>query len=498
MKLPFTIVHSDQETIQSAHRPVWLEHRKGRGRLRQDGTPKQATHDSVVEPSRSIPVVAETDVLVVGGGPAGVGAAVAARREGARTLLAERYPYLGGMAAGGMVLVIDDMMDGPRQTVLGIAQEYAERLERIGAAVYPPLEDRYRVDRALWNKWARWGAIDLYARGRLKPITYAVAFDPDGWKRVSNELVREAGVELRLHSWFSRPILEGDRIAGAVFETPEGRQAVRAKVVIDATGDAAVAAQADVPIEHGRYFMTLVHRYGGVDTDRAIQFENEHPRRAATLNAEARRLLGGSWDMWWLLTPLPGVVWCNCPHMRGYDSTSVEDLTRAEFEARAKIEATFAFAKENIPGFEGAYLLDTAPQMGVRQGRLLQGEYVVTAEDIKRSRWFPDSVARGRGYFTPYRSLVPRRLEQLLVAGRCYSATPIAQRSSREIGPCVVMGQAAGVAAAIALETGVTVRAVDVPSVQRRLRAQGADPGDERPAVRAELVAAGVGPGVER
>ncbi len=449
-----------------------------------------AERGSYLEPSRRVPIVAETDVLVVGGGPAGVGAAVAARREGARTLLAERYPYLGGMASGGMVLVIDDMMDGSHQTVLGLGQEYVERLERIGAAVYPPVEDRYRVDRVLWDRWARWGAIDLYAHGRIKPITYAVAFDPDGWKRVSDDMVREAGIELRLHSWFSQPILDGDRVAGAVFETPAGRQAVRASVVIDASGDAAVAAHAGAPIDEGRYFVTLVHRYGGVDTERALRFEIEHREEADRLNAEAKKILGGSWDMWWLLTPLPGVVWCNCPHMRGYDTTSVEDLTKADFEAREKIAATFAFAKESIPGFERSYLLDTAPQMGVRQGRLLKGEYVVTQEDIRQGTWFPDSVARGRDYYTPYRAMVPQRIEQLLVTGRCYSATPIAQRSSREIGPCIVMGQAAGVAAAAALRSGASVRAVDVPTVQRRLRAQGADPGDEHALARVPVAAA--------
>ena len=440
---------------------------------------------SFLEPSRRVPVVAETDVLVVG-----VPESLLPGLRSAKTLLAERYPYLGGMASGGMVLVIDDMMDGPRQTVLGLGQEYVERLERIGAAVYPPVEDRYRVDQVLWDRWARWGAIDLYAHGHMKPITYAVAFDPDGWKRVSNDMVRDAGVELRLHSWFSQPILDGDRIAGAVFETPAGRQAIRASVVIDASGDAAVAAQAGAPIEEGRYFVTLVHRYGGVDTERAMRFEIEHREEAERLNAEAKKILGGSWDMWWLLTPLPGVVWCNCPHMLGYDTTSVEDLTKAEFEGRNKIAATFAFAKQNIPGFENSYLLDAAPQMGVRQGRLLKGEYVVTQDDIRRATWFSDSVARGRDYFTPYRAMVPLRIEQLLVTGRCYSATPVAQRSSREIGPCIVMGQAAGVAAATALGSGALVRAVDVPTVQRRLRAQGADPGDEPSVARVPVAAA--------
>ncbi len=448
---------------------------------------------SVREPSREVPVVADTDVLVVGGGPAGVAAAVEARRQGARAILAERYPYLGGMASGGMVLVIDDMMDGPRQTVLGIAQEYVERLERIGAAVYPPVEDRYRVDRQLWNRWARWGCYDIYHRGRLKPITYSVAFDPDGWKAVSNDLVAEAGVTLRLHSWFSEPLLEGDTLVGGVFETPEGRQAIRARAIVDATGDAAVAWRAGAEIEHGNYFMTLVHRYGGVDTERAMQFEFDHPKEAAELNREAKRLLGGSWEFWWLLTPLPGVVWCNCPHLRGLDTTSVEDLTKAEFEARARIRATFEFARRNIPGFEKSYLLDHAPQMGVRQGRLLKGEYIVTQEDIRDRRWFPDSVARGRDYFTPYRSLLPRRLEGLIVAGRCYSATAVAQRTSREIGPCIVMGQAAGSAAALALESGRRLRDVDVPVLQQRLRRAGADPGDEQPRAAEGAATAGAG-----
>lgn len=445
---------------------------------------------SVREPAREVPVVAETDLLVVGGGPAGVAAAVEARRQGASAVLAERYPYLGGMASGGMVLVIDDMMDGPQQTVLGIAQEYVERLEGMGAAVYPPVEDRYRVDRQLWNRWARWGCYDIYHHGRLKPITYSVAFDPDGWKAVSDDLVAEAGVRLRLHSWFSEPLMEGETLVGAVFETPEGRQAIRAKAVVDATGDAAVAWRAGAEIEHGSYFMTLVHRYGGVDTERALRFELDHPTEAAELNREAKRLVGGAWEFWWLLTPLPGVVWCNCPHLRGLDTTSVEDLTRAEFEARARIRATFEFARRNIPGFEKSYLLDHAPQMGVRQGRLLKGEYIVTQEDIRDRRWFPDSVARGRDYFTPYRSLLPRRLDGLIVAGRCYSATSVAQRTSREIGPCIVMGQAAGAAAALALESGRRLRDVDVAVLQRRLRGAGADPGDEQPRA-AEGVVAG-------
>lgn len=435
----------------------------------------------VTEPGRQVPVVAQTEVLVIGGGPAGVGAAVAAARNGAKSILIERYPYLGGLASGGMVLVIDDMMDGPRQTVLGLGQEYVERLERIGGAVYPPVEDRYRPDEALWKKWSRWGSYDIYWRGALKPITYAVAFDPDAWIRVSNDLVRESGVSLRLHSWFSDAIVEDGKIKGVIVETPEGRQAILASVVIDTSGDAAVAWRAGVSVEEGGYIVSLVHRYADVDTERAIRFEHEHPKEAYDLNREAKRILGGSWEYWWLLTPRPGIIWCNCPHLQGFSAISVEDLTRAEFEARTRIEACQAFARSNIPGFEKSYLLDTAPQIGVRQGRLLQGDYIVTAEDIKEARWFPDSIARGRDYFTPYRSLLPKGVEQLLVAGRCYSATSAAQKISREIGPCVVMGEAAGTAAALALSANQLVRNLEVKTLQQQLRRQGGDPGEEAP-----------------
>jgi hypothetical protein len=431
----------------------------------------------VQEQARDVPVVADCDVLVVGGGPAGVGAAVSAARNGARTLLVERYNHLGGLASGGMVLVLDDMCNGDEITVTGIAQEYVDRLTRIGLAVYPPPEDRRRSEE-LWWRWGRWGLYDFHARGNPKPICYAVAFDPDGWKRVSDDLIRDAGVDLRIHSWFSEPIMDGDRIAGIVCETKAGRQALLARVVVDTTGDIDVAARAGAPHLTSSYITTLVFRLAGVDCDAAERWERESRQEAHRVNREAKRLVGGAWELWWLKTPLPGVVWCNCPHMNGLDGTSVEDLTRVEFEARERIDAVLGFVREHYPGFEHAYLLDVAAQTGVRQTRLLQGEYVVTKEDVLERRHFVDSVARGRDYYTPYRALLPLGVEQLLVAGRHYSATPEAQRSSREIPPCIAMGEAAGVAATLALESNVPVRGVDVATLQRRLRAQGADPGE--------------------
>ncbi|WP_405637749.1 FAD-dependent oxidoreductase [Streptomyces sp. NBC_00056] len=423
------------------------------------------------------PVVQRSDVIVVGGGPAGVSAAVAAARTGASVTLLERYSALGGLASGGMVLVLDDMINGNEITVTGIVDEYVERMAKLGLAVYPPAEERYSSPE-MWAKWGRWGAFDFHSHTNPKPICYAVAFDPDGWKRVSNDLVRESGVNLRLHSWFSRPVVQDGAVKGVVCETKSGPQAVMGDVVIDTTGDIDVASRAGASYAQDNYLVTLVFRLGGVDTAAAERFEQDHPREARAINRKIKRMLGGAWELWWLKTPVPGVVWCNAPHLTGFDGTDPVSLTEAEFEARARIGAVLDSIRSDLPGFANAYLLDVAEQMGVRQTRLLQGEYVVTKEDVTSRRHFADSVARGRDYYTPYRALLPRGVDQLLVAGRHYSATPEAQRISREIPPCMAMGQAAGIAAATAVEQGVVVRDVDPAVIQRRMREQGADPGD--------------------
>jgi hypothetical protein len=433
--------------------------------------------DMIREPAGDVPIVARADVVVVGGGPAGFSAAVSAARNGASVCLLERYPYLGGLASGGMVLVLDDMCAGADITVRGICQEMIERLAVHGLAVYPPEPDRGH-DPGAYRKWSRYGLFDFNTRERPHPICYSVAFDPDGWKRVSNEMVREARIDLRLHSWFSRALTEGGRVRGVVCETKSGRQAILGGVVIDATGDLDVAASAGAAFEHGAYMVTTVFRLGNVDTEEAERFQFEEPERFAALDREAKRLIGGSWDYWWLKTPLPGIVWCNCPHMTGLDGLKVEDLTAAEFEGRRRIHALVDYARANLPGFANCHVVDIAPQTGIRQTRLLQGEYVVTKEDVTNKVHFPDSIARGRDYYTPYRAMLPRGLDNLLVAGRHYSATSAAQKISREIPPCMAMGEAAGLAATLALSASTPVRDVEVSILQKKLRAQGADPGD--------------------
>lgn len=438
-------------------------------------------NDVIKEPARDVRVVDRSDVVVVGGGPSGLAAAVAAARNGASVTLLERYPYLGGLATGGMVLVLDDMSNGTEISVRGICMEMIDRMTSLGLCVTPPDQDRQlgvRDTPEMWRKWSRWGLYDFASRSYPHPVCFSAAFDPDAFKRTSYDLVRETGIKLRTHSWFSNALVENGKIIGVVCETKEGRQAIMGDVVIDTTGDLDVAASAGARFQESSYILSTVSRWGGVDADQAEAFEFDNPEEFAKLDHEAKRIIGGSWAYWWLRTPLPGVVWLNCPHMPKLHGLSVKDLTTAELEGRRRIEELLVFARKNFPGFENAFVVDFAPQTGVRQTRLLEGEYVVTKDDIVSRRHFADSVARGRDYYTPYRAMLPREVDQLLVAGRHYSATAQAQKTSREIGPCMAMGEAAGVAAALALNSGVSVRSVDVSLVQRTLRSQGGDPGD--------------------
>ena len=427
--------------------------------------------------NENIPVVAESDVVVVGGGAAGVTAAVSAARNGCSVTLLERYHHLGGMASGGMVLVLDDMVNGKEIVVSGIVDEFVSRMEKEGMAVVPPEEDRYASDE-MYRKWARWGVHNFHEPKKPQTIVYAAAFDPDAWKRTSLDLVAENNINLRLHSWFADAIVEDGDVKGVICQTKNGRQAIRGDIVIDTTGDCDVAMAAGADFTTGQYIVTTVFRLANVDTEEADRFEYEEPEEFARINREARRIIGGAWEMWWLKTPIPGVVWCNCPHMPGYDGVSVEDLTRAEYEGRERMMGLYNYVRENMPGFKNSYMLGAAEQVGVRTTRMLQGEYVVTKDDIVNRRYFSDTVCRGRDYYTPYRALLPKKVDQLIVAGRHYSAEPEAQKRSREIPPCMVQGEVAGIAASLALQEDIKIRDVDYRKIQKQMRAQGADPGD--------------------
>jgi len=421
------------------------------------------------------PVVADVDVLVVGGGPAGVAAAVCAARHGANTMLVERYGYLGGLATGALVVLLDDMYHNDEITVAGILDELQDRLESLGGLVRPPKEEWFKASPELHRKWHMWPFLDQQG-GKGKepfPVVYRSVMDIETAKYVLFQMVEEAGVKLRLHSWCTSALTEGNEIKGAVLVSKSGYQAVNARVVIDTTGDGDVFASAGAEFVHGRYMISVPHYMGNVDTARAVKFVEEHPEDAMMLDKEVKRIYGGSWGNWWRLTADPTVVWCNCPHMQGYDAIDVEHLTQLEVEGRKRIWKALDFVRKNYPGFENAYISRTGDQIGVRQSRLLVGEYTLTLDDVRKGVRFEDTVGRGKGYYYPYRCLVPKNVDNLLVAGRHCSVESVAQRQTREWPPCMVTGQAVGTAAALALESGVKVRDVDIPTLQGRLEDQG-------------------------
>jgi len=237
--------------------------------------------------------------VVVGGGPAGIAAAIAGARNGLSVTLLERYPYLGGLASGGMVLVLDTCATATRSPCAGSVSDLIERMEKMGLAVTPPEADRRSDPRVA--QMVALGRVRLHLADKPQPIVYAAAFDPDGFKRASNAMIAEAKVNLRLHSWFSRAIVEeggveDGAIKGVIVESKEGRQAIRARIVVDATGDLDVAASAGAPFIEGAYIVTTVFRLGGVDVAEAERFEYEEPEAFKAIDREAkeadRRLVG--------------------------------------------------------------------------------------------------------------------------------------------------------------------------------------------------------------
>jgi hypothetical protein len=406
---------------------------------------------------------------------AGLGAAVAAARMGREVVLVERYGHLGGLATGGLVLLWDDMDDGAGPTVGGIAAEMLACLEADSAAVLPRAEDLHRADDDAWRAWGPWGFGDWQAGGPPPwPIMHAASVDPEACKRLAATMAREAGVALWLHRWAVGALTDGGTVSGVLLESKAGRGALLADVTIDATGDGDVLAAAGAAYTRGRMMLTLVHRLGGVDVERVLSFERDDPEMHRVLNRQAMDVLGSTYERWWLLSPRPGVIWCNCPTFPPDDGLNPDVLTRVEIEGRERIAEALGFLRAHVPGFEHAFLVDTASQVGVRQTRLLCGELTVSRADVEQGRNFTDSVGRSRRLHIPYRALVPREMDGLLVAGRCYSATPEAQMVSREVAPCLVMGQAAGAAAALAVTAGIPPRRVDIVELQAALRAQGA------------------------
>ncbi len=414
------------------------------------------------------------EVVVCGGGPAGLCAAVAAAQEGADTLLIERYGFLGGMATAGLINPFMPYYTGGEQIIEGLFQQIIDRLDAAGGW-------SHRQD-----EWAR------------------DAFDPEIMKLVAQEMAEEAGVRLRLHTMVVDVAANDGHVEKILLASKSGWEAAKAQVFIDATGDGDVAARAGAESEQGRAEdglgqpMTLMFRIAGVDEARIPPREDinalyDVAKAAGEIDNPRENVL-------WFYTTRPGELHFNTTRVVKRDGTSAADLTEAELEARRQVGQMVRFLVEKVSGFEKAYLAATGTQSGVRESRRIIGEYVMTEEDVLGARKFPDGIARGcydidihdpagtgtvikqlpegESYDIPYRCLCPRGFDNLLVAGRPISATHEAHSSIRVMPIAAAVGEAAGVAAAMCVERGQAVTEIDVPALRQRLVERGASLSD--------------------
>ena len=441
------------------------------------------TEKTINEQARQTKVCYEADVVVVGGGPGGHSAAMAAARNEAKTVLLERYGHLGGMASGGIVIQIPHMSDGGKEPVIaGLNLEWLERLDAIpGGTLRPRMEDIGSDDPALIKKWSRFFGNTV--NGKVKHTAWV---DPELLKCVLNDMVEEAGVKLYLHSWGTEAIVEDGQVKGVIFESKSGRQAVLGKVIIDGTGDGDLLPSAGAEY-NGKWeetnrstMLALVFRLGNCDYQALCDFQAAHPDRWQTLMKEMADVAGTR------LLPLPSprndVLWVN-NWIPGLDCTNVEDLTTLEVEMRKMMRKGHKFLKDNVPTFENSFILDTASQTGTRGARRLVGEYCVSKDDFLNSEKFDDSIAvfprfgpsgdnTVKHMYIPYRALVPVKTEGLLVAGRSFASDGAANNMANLIPHCIAMGQAAGTAAALAVDQGIRPRDVNVTQLQKTLLKQ--------------------------
>ena len=456
---------------------------------------------TIVEPKRELPVVAEADVVVCGGGPGGFSAAIAAARQGVQTILIERYGFMGGLATAGLVAPIlgHTASRSPTPIVEGLLREVTERMHALNGA--PTWEEACR----------EWG----------------IRFDAEALKVVLDELCAQAGVELLLHTWVADALVAEDGVEAVLVETKSGRQAVAGKVFVDATGDADLAFRAGAPTTHGRPFdnrpesMGSFFHLAGLDPSVWERAQELHERIEAEMARGRFRFYN------------PNFLNRNAYHADhtaanmtrfGGNSDEARDMTRAELSLRRDVWELVRYLRANVPGFEDCYVQQTSPQAGPRESRQIVGLYALTGEDVRHGRKFEDAIARGswwidihcplghtypvhlcvrecpKGrecafwaaehermysrsqlhppegdwYDIPYRSLLSAGLPNLLASGRCISATHEGMAGSRVMGTCVAIGQAAGTAAALAVKGGVAPRAVDVGELRRALREAGA------------------------
>ena len=401
---------------------------------------------TILEPAREIPIIAEPDVLVIGGGPAGVAAAISAGRAGADVVLVERYNHLGGLWTGGLVLPLLSThavnKNGTHQQVIyGIGDEMEQRLRALDMAIHD-----------------------------VNPV-----IDPEAGKYVLDVMIKESNVKMLYHCWASNVIMDNGWIKAVMLETKSGRVAIAPKMVVDGTGDGDILALAGEAFDNMKYHIGLVHRLGNVDRiDPSKPGYKELP-------------IGNE-------TPIPSVNWFN---MHGENDQDGLDLhTLSELQQKYRIQIWENTQKiRSTPGYEKVFLLDTASQLGVRMSRILDGEYRLTLKDSMTFKKFDDVIGISGAWCTmlyegrrvpvnerplwqiPYRSLLPQKTKNLIVSGRCFCFERELVEDTRIIGTCLVTGHAAGAAAAIAVQEGATAKNVNMSKLQNLLKSQNANLG---------------------
>ncbi len=471
------------------------------GRYRIEGA--TGKDEGVVYEQGTVPIVRNVDVLVAGGGTAGFIAAIAAARNGANTLLVERYGFLGGTMTAAFINTPGEYYDAEGELVVGgIPWEITNRVAQMGAGILP---------------------------APFIPLgsgTGAAPFDPEVYKFVAAEMVAEAGAHQLLHTWVSDAIVLDGRIKGVVIENKSGRQAVLAKVVIDSTGDGDVAFRAGARCEVGRpedgltASMTMMFRMGNLDVAKLIDYMRENPEdliltesphmpkpdlsqlekipwiaaggffRLIQKAKENGDYVGRDRLVFFCMPYRKTEVVVNVTNV-SLNGADAEQLSAAELEGRRQVMKLVPFFQKYVPGFADSYLLDLATQIGVRESRRIIGDSVLTKEDVLECRRFDDAVGRGayavnyhlagktihifpkRFYGLSYGLILPKGPENLLVAGRCSSATHEGEAALRGILNCMVLGEAAGTAGALCSREGIPPRMLPIVRLQDALRKQG-------------------------
>lgn len=430
----------------------------------------------IEEKARQTPVKKEVDVIVVGGGAAGIAASIAASRQGAKVLLVERNGFLGGTMTSASLGGICGLYSVDGETLVpvvqGIADELVGRLEARGGTKGP-------------KRWLK---------------TASLPYDLFAMKCVCDDMVLESGIDVVLHTELVDVIMEGERIHGVILNSKNGRWAAVAKVVVDCSGDADVCAMAGAPYEYDANILQMpsaMFRMAGVDVDTFQTFKREDLHgfleQAVADGMDLPRTAGGVYSI------RPGVVHLNITRIshdgRSPDPLDAFEMTAAEFAGRKQVELYQQAFSRYVPGFENCFVLDTGAELGIRESRRVRGEHWMQVEEVLGESRFHDAIAcsawpvedhgGGRatkwvwvppgGYYQiPYRCLIPQGVDGLLMAGRCVSASHDAQASLRVVAVALAMGQAAGIAAALALASDGDVRTVHVPDLQVQLRKHGA------------------------